>query len=111
MQFDKFTLKISGKRSRPPQQICRLPGNNQENCARSPGKRAIPGNNPREFVVFPFLQKMGNPSHLRFLAAANVQNRPRSRRYPDRAPDKLYMSSELRRILDSSFSVANQNAG
>ena len=101
MQFDKFTLK-SQEAIQTAQQIAST-RNNQEIAPAHLAKAIL---EQPEGVVVPVLQKMGvEPS--RVLSAANV--------LIDAIPQvsgsgsgQLYLSSELRRILDSAFSAASR---
>lgn len=101
MQFDKFTLK-SQEAIQGAQQLAESLGNQEITPAHL--TKAIleqPGG-----VVVPVLQKMGiDPSRVLALANEQVQSLPK---VSGSGATQVYVSAELKRVLDNSFSAASQ---
>lgn len=101
MQFDKFTLK-SQEAIQGAQQLAESLGN-QEITPAHLTKSILeqPGG-----VVVPVLQKMGiDPSRVLTLVNEQVQSLPK---VSGSGATQVYVSAELKRVLDNSFSAASQ---
>jgi ATP-dependent Clp protease ATP-binding subunit ClpB len=101
MQFDKFTLK-SQEAIQSAQQLAEN-GGNQEITPAHLTKAIL---EQPDGVVVPALQKMGiDPSRVLALLNEQVQSLPR---VSGSGATQVYVSAELKRLLDNSFSVASQ---
>ncbi len=101
MQFDKFTLK-SQEAIQSAQQLAESSGNQEITPAHL--TKAIL--EQPDGVVVPALQKMGiDPSRVLALVNEQVQSLPR---VSGSGATQVYVSAELKRLLDNSFSVASQ---
>ena len=101
MQFDKFTLK-SQEAIQSAQQLAES-GGNQEITPAHLTKAIL---EQPDGVVVPALQKMGiDPSRVLALVNEQVQSLPR---VSGSGATQVYVSAELKRLLDNSFSVASQ---
>ncbi|MEJ2136077.1 MAG: ATP-dependent chaperone ClpB [Desulfofustis sp.] len=101
MQFDKFTLK-SQEAIQSAQQLAEN-GGNQEITPAHLTKAIL---EQPDGVVVPALQKMGiDPSRVLALVNEQVQSLPR---VSGSGATQVYVSAELKRLLDNSFSVASQ---
>jgi ATP-dependent Clp protease ATP-binding subunit ClpB len=101
MQFDKFTLK-SQEAIQAAQQLASDRGN-QEITPAHLAKAIL---EQPDGVVVPALQKMGvSPAHI--LAAINSQIDALTK-VSGSGAGQLYMSGDLRKVLDGAFAVASQ---
>lgn len=101
MQFDKFTLK-SQEAIQSAQQLAESIGNQEITPAHM--TKAIL--EQPDGVVVPVLQKMGiDPSRVLALVNDQIQALPK---VSGSGASQVYVSAELKRLLDNSFSAASQ---
>ena len=101
MQFDKFTLK-----SQEAIQSAQHLAENNGNQEISPAHLAKAILEQPDGVVVPALQKMGiDPSRVLALVNNQIQSLPK---VSGSGAGQVYISNDLKRLLDSSFSAASQ---